>query len=208
MKFSEPLLTDHLMPVSHPYTAVQTQIIDDYFEVAPSTACIGTKGASGAVTAGAHSYWVTFVTMGGGETTISPVSNVVTTETSNLTVALTAIPTGNKYVISRKIYRTAAGADPAVAGNRLYLATIADNTTTTYSDIIADGSLGAAAPTSSTTNLSPKATKALSVATTGAYTIVQEGGVVCSVTLNSGVIHFISVKSNCTVTAGTVTYWY
>jgi hypothetical protein len=45
-------------------------------------------------------------------------------------------------VTSRKLYRTAAG-----GSTYLLAATIADNSTTTYTDSLVDGSLGAAAPT-------------------------------------------------------------
>lgn len=58
-------------------------------------------------------------------------------------VAVSAIPIGAASVTSRKVYRTAAG------GTQLkLLATIADNTTTTYADSTADASLGANVPVS------------------------------------------------------------
>lgn len=61
------------------------------------------------------------------------------------TVALTGIPTGAAIVTARKLYRTAAG------GAQLkLLATIADNSTTTFSDTTADASLGANVPTTNT----------------------------------------------------------
>jgi hypothetical protein len=63
-------------------------------------------------------------------------------------VAMTGIALGPTGTTSRKIYRTTAG------GSQLkLLATIADNTTTTYTDAIADGSLGANVPTSDTSGL-------------------------------------------------------
>jgi hypothetical protein len=63
-------------------------------------------------------------------------------------VNVTGIAIGASPTTSRKVYRTAVG------GAQLkLLATIADNTTTTYADIIADGSLGANAPTSDTSGL-------------------------------------------------------
>ncbi len=61
-------------------------------------------------------------------------------------VELTAIPLGGALVTSRKLYRTTAG-----GSTYLLLATLADNTTTTYTDNIADASLGAAAPSTNTT---------------------------------------------------------
>lgn len=63
------------------------------------------------------------------------------------TVALTGIQTGPVGTTARKLYRTAAG------GSTLkLLTTISDNTTTTFNDTIADGSLGADAPSGATLN--------------------------------------------------------
>ncbi len=77
-----------------------------------------------------------------------PVSN---TATANQ-VALSAIPIGAATVTSRKLYRTVTG------GSQLkLLATIADNTTVTYTDSIADASLGANVPTSDTSGLTQPA---------------------------------------------------
>ena len=93
---------------------------------------------------GAYTYKITFVTANGetngGTTsaTVSPVSQQVN---------LTAIPTGPTGTTARKIYRTVAG---GVDGTQQLVTTIADNTTTTYTDNTADGSLGAAFPTSDT----------------------------------------------------------
>lgn len=63
-------------------------------------------------------------------------------------VALTAIPTGNASVTGRKVYRSAANTTALKL-----LTTIANNTTTTYSDAASDGTLGAAAPTVDTSGL-------------------------------------------------------
>lgn len=63
-------------------------------------------------------------------------------------VTVTAIAVGASPTTQRKLYRTAVG------GSQLkLLATIADNTTLTYLDAIADGSLGANVPTSDTSLL-------------------------------------------------------
>lgn len=63
-------------------------------------------------------------------------------------VTLSSIPTGPSGTTARRIYRTTVG------GSQLKLVvTIGDNTTTGYVDAIADGSLGANAPTSSTATL-------------------------------------------------------
>jgi hypothetical protein len=94
---------------------------------------------------GNYSYKITLVTAN-GETEAGTLSNVVTTDATHKQVQLSAIPTGDFTVTSRKIYRTAAG-----GSSYNLVATINDNTTTTYNDNIADGSLGTAAPTYSTT---------------------------------------------------------
>lgn len=74
----------------------------------------------------------------------APTSN---TATANQ-VSLSAIILGGATVTSRKLYRTASG------GTQLkLLATLADNTTTTYTDSTADASLGANAPASDTSGL-------------------------------------------------------
>ena len=57
-------------------------------------------------------------------------------------VVLTGVPTGPSGVTARKLYRSPAG----TSALRL-LATVGDNTTTTYVDALADASLGANAPT-------------------------------------------------------------
>jgi len=88
---------------------------------------------------GDYHYKVTLVdtdgeTLGGtASALIQPVDQVV---------ALTNIPLGLEGTTARKIYRT-------VAGGSTYklVATISDNTTTTYNDSLADGSLGAEEPT-------------------------------------------------------------
>jgi hypothetical protein len=70
----------------------------------------------------------------------------VADKTVNGKVQLTGIPLGGSAVTSRKIYRTAAG-----GATYMLLATLADNTTTTYTDNTADSGLGAGAPAVNTT---------------------------------------------------------
>lgn len=134
---------------------------------APGVVTAGTPSAGGSCTAGTHSYKVTFTSVGPGETTGSSTSNVITcVNTTGQTVGISGIPLGPKGTVSRKLYRTVAGN----AGNYKLLATIADNTTTVYSDTIADGSLGADAPSSNTTaaaNISSAGTNWLSIASNG-----------------------------------------
>jgi hypothetical protein len=114
-----------------------------------SAAALASAGA-GNVDNGTHSYKVTFVTAL-GETEAGTVSNIVTVadKTVNGKVALTSIPTGDGTVTQRKIYRTVAGD----AAPWKLLTTLADNTTTTYTDNTADASLGANAPSTNGTGL-------------------------------------------------------
>jgi len=115
-------------------------------EPAPTAPTATLVVAAGLVTAGAHRYCVTFITAD-GETEAGAVSSAVTTIlATHGQVALSAIPLGGSAVTSRKVYRTAAG-----GSTYLLLTTIANNTATTYTDNIADASLGAQAPTTNTT---------------------------------------------------------
>lgn len=122
-------------------------------QIAAPTALTGVVTAiAGNVEDGTHSYKMTYL-VSALHTEASATSNVVTVvdKTAAGKVTLTLPVSADATVTSRKIYRTIANADPLVAANFLLLATIADNTTTTYLDNIADGSLGAAAPTTNDT---------------------------------------------------------
>lgn len=112
------------------------------------TAALAATPIAGNVDNGAHRYAVTFQTAD-GQTQAGTVSAAVTVadKTVNGKVELTAIPLGGALVTSRKLYRTAAG-----GSTYLLLATLADNTTTVYTDNVADASLGAGAPSANTTS--------------------------------------------------------
>ncbi len=114
---------------------------------APTVALAGTPVA-GNVDNGAHGYLVTFVTAA-GETQGGVVSAPVTVadKTVNGKVTVSAIPIGGSAGTARNLYRTAAG-----GSTYLLLATLANNSTTSYTDNIADASLGAGAPTANTTS--------------------------------------------------------
>lgn len=118
-------------------------------EPAPSapTVALVSPAAPGNVDNGAHRYLVTYVTAD-GETQAGVASAAVTVadKAVNGNVLVSGIPLGGASVTSRKLYRTAAG-----GSTYMLLATIADNITTTYTDNIADASLGAGAPTVNTT---------------------------------------------------------
>lgn len=118
-------------------------------EPAPGIVTAALAGAgAGNVDNGVHRYLAVFVTSE-GKTQAGTISAAVTVadKTVNGKVALSAIPLGGSVVTARELYRTAAD------GSAYFLlAIISDNTTTTYTDNIADSGLGAAAPTTNTTS--------------------------------------------------------
>ena len=104
-----------------------------------ATAPTAAVGAATGLT-GVYSYVVTYVTAV-GETEAGVVSANVTV--ANQKINVSGIPTSFMHsVTSRNLYRTAAGG----AVYKL-VTTIADNTTTTYTDSIADVALGVSPPT-------------------------------------------------------------
>lgn len=109
-------------------------------ESAPTAALVAT--ASGNLTNGTYKYKATWV-INGYENAPSGASNTVTVDGTHKQIDLTAIAVGPTGTGSRKLYRTIAG-----GATFLLLTTIADNSTTTYTDNVADGSLGAAQSTS------------------------------------------------------------
>jgi hypothetical protein len=132
----------------------------------PATAPTYGGSGAGAQADGYYGYAVTYVTAS-GETTVGPVVQFHTLV--NLAVVLNSIPTGSSAVTQRKVYRTTVQLTGAAAlAAALYLlTTLADNTTTTYTDALADGSLGAAAPASNTAVTSTVALSAIAVGATG-----------------------------------------
>jgi hypothetical protein len=112
------------------------------------TAALKSPAAAGNVDNGAHRYRATFVTAD-GETDGGTISGAVTVadKTVNGQISLSGIPLGGAAVTARKLYRTVAG-----GSTYLFLATIANNTATTYTDNIADASLGAGCPSINTTS--------------------------------------------------------
>jgi uncharacterized phiE125 gp8 family phage protein len=141
-------------PAVEPVTAAEvkawSRIDASGSEPAPGviTAALAAPPIAGNVDNGAHRYRATFVTAD-GETQAGTISAAVTVadKTVNGKVELTAIPLGGALVTARKIYRTVAA-----GSTYLLLATLADNTTTVYTDNIADASLGAGAPSVNTTS--------------------------------------------------------
>jgi len=118
------------------------------FEIAaPSTGPTVAAGtASGSMDASAaYGYKVTFVT-NYGESLPGPAGSG--TSSASGSVNLTAIPLASDgNIISRKLYRTQGG-----GATYNLLTTFNDNTTTTYTDTVADGSLTTAIPTVNSAN--------------------------------------------------------
>ena len=100
--------------------------------------------SGGSVTVGTHHYYYTFYFTDGTELQIGGCINA-TTSAGNQTVNITNIPTytGSLAIAGRRLYRSLAGGNTFLSYK---LADIADNTTTTYTDTLADGSLGARNP--------------------------------------------------------------
>jgi hypothetical protein len=146
----------------------------------PSAPVAGPVTSGGSCTAGSHTWEVTFLNAA-GETLPSAASSIKTCVTSTgQTVPLSSIPLGPKGTTARNIYATKAGN----TGSYYLIATspvIADNTTTTYSFTIADGSFTATtAPTSNTTAIG-----VLQVAGTTVETLTQAGAITNAVTGNA-----------------------
>lgn len=117
------------------------------------SAALVSPAAPGNVEAGAHSYKVTFVA-GATETEGGTQSTPVTVVDAGVNgqVALTGIPIStDSGVTGRNVYRTEANADPDVDANYKLLTVIANNTATTFTDNVADGSLTTVAPTTNNT---------------------------------------------------------
>jgi len=110
------------------------------------TSALAGLGA-GNLSAGLYKYRVTLVNATGE--TQGGTANAGTTVADpgvDGQIALTAIPTGAAGTTARRLYRTVAG-----GGTYKYLAEIPDNVTTTYTDNIASGSLGATVAERNTT---------------------------------------------------------
>ena len=105
---------------------------------APSSACTAALGAAGVLT-GDYSYKVTFYNAAlAHESNPSPVSNTIAATSDQ--ISLSGIPiSADTQVTRRRLYRTSTG-----GAVWRFLAEIADNTTTTYVDNLADSTLGVA----------------------------------------------------------------
>lgn len=121
------------------------QSYGSYFS-APVAGMTATTQAGMALGVGSYAYAVTFLSQG-GETTPSPLVTVTTTS-NNQQVQLANIPIGptapatpgaaTNTVIGRNLYRSQVG-----GGALTLLATLADNTTTSYVDALGDVNIAA-----------------------------------------------------------------
>lgn len=117
-----------------------------------ATTAVSAPGAGSAAAAagsglsvGLYRYRETFLVGSGGATeTAGGTEWTVTTTNGNQQVNLSALPTGGTTVVARRLYRTKVG---GATNTELFLTTIWDNTTTTYTDTTPDPSLGNAYPT-------------------------------------------------------------
>lgn len=107
-----------------------------------------TAGGSGNLT-GTYRYRITFVTASGETETDPDSSSSSSVAVTSQQVELSDIPVGPTGVIARRIYRTTSSAP--FPHHMQLVATINNNTSTTYTDDLVDGSLGVYAPTINTT---------------------------------------------------------
>lgn len=116
--------------------------------VAPPTTTMGVTTQSGGSINLGHHYWAYTFVNAAGETTAGPLQSSVVAGTHK-TYNFFGIQVGPSGTTARKIYRTVVYG-PGPAPLLKLVGTIADNTTTTFTDAIADASLGAAIPTVNT----------------------------------------------------------
>lgn len=123
---------------------IKNNLVLSSIGAAPTTAPTTAVASGGtALGVGTYTYAYTFVSPD-GESVPSPTATATTTST-NKTVNLSAITAGPTGTTARNVYRSAVGWTAVQL-----VGTINDNTTTTFTDsTVADGSLGAYAPTSS-----------------------------------------------------------
>jgi hypothetical protein len=105
-------------------------------------ACKAVLGAAGGGLTASSNYFYA-ISFDGDAVVTGAVSNTVATDGTNQTIDLSNIPLGPAGTTDRKIYRTTAN---GTAATLALVTTIADNTTTDYTDTTADGALGTAYP--------------------------------------------------------------
>lgn len=110
----------------------------------PSGTMTFTNLGAGNVDAGAHIWRVTYIKTDGTETQLGGTLGAQTLVSASQ-VRIGNIPVGGASVTKRRIYRNRAN-DTNAGHNFRYVGEIADNTTTTFDDNIADSSLGDRVP--------------------------------------------------------------
>lgn len=131
------------------YTSFQSgaNILDTYNGTLVSTvgaATAATSGTAGSLSAGTYSYKITCRTASGGETTGGTASNTITSLVSK-SADLSSIPTcSGGTTTNRNVYRTKVNL--AATGPWYWVGNIADNSTTTFHDGLADSSAVGLAP--------------------------------------------------------------
>ena len=125
--------------------AAAFDFIDDA-HTAPDAPTDPTKGASGNVETGEHSWKMTWVTAG-GESAPSDASDALDVTTAASKVTITIAVSARSNVTDRNIYRTVSGD----TGDYKLVGAVGDNTATIFEDDVADGSLGDAAPSADST---------------------------------------------------------
>lgn len=128
--------------VTYSFTTAKTKVMGAQAPGSAPTATRNTDSTANQVPAGSHTYKITYVYYSGVEESNGSTASAVCvndgTHTSN---ALTAIPVGGYGVTARNIYRDNND------GVYALLATISNNTATTYTDILPIGSTPTPIPT-------------------------------------------------------------
>lgn len=128
--------------VTYSFTTAKTKLMGAQAPGSAATATRNTDSTANQVPAGSHTYKITFVYYSGVEESNGSAASAVCvndgTHTSN---ALTSIPIGGYGVTARNIYRDNND------GVYLLLASIGNNTATTYTDILPVGSTPTPIPT-------------------------------------------------------------
>jgi hypothetical protein len=117
---------------------------------APTAPSSATPTSGGSCTAGTHVWAITYLNAS-GETTAGTSSSSQTCSSSYGTEGLSAIPKGPTGTLYRNVYQSKAGYSTPLYLDCASSPCIGDNSTTTYSATLADGSLGAQSPSSNTT---------------------------------------------------------